>query len=122
MDVCRGAARNLAGLGSGLTPSGDDFMIGALYALWATRKPAQIAPLSEAILASAVPHTVPLSAAWLRAAARGEAGQLWHALVETLAAPSRQDELAVVARAIIRVGHTSGADALTGFIRLLAPP
>lgn len=119
--TCREAAHALAGLGGGLTPSGDDFMMGALYALWATRSPAQVAPLADAIVGAALPHTVPLSAAWLRAASRGEAGQLWHALVDALAAPA-QDELSVIVPAITAVGHTSGADALAGFAYLLTPP
>jgi hypothetical protein len=114
LDACRASASKLAGLGSGLTPSGDDFMMGVLYALWATRPSEEIGPFAEAIIDSAVPRTVPLSAAWLGAAARGEAGQLWHALVDALAAAD-EPALTTAARPIIRTGHTSGADALAGF-------
>jgi hypothetical protein len=34
-DLCRASARNLAGLGVGLTPDGDDFMMGCILAYWA---------------------------------------------------------------------------------------
>jgi len=118
VEACREAAGALAGLGGGLTPAGDDFLLGALYALWATRPSAQAAALAEAIAGSAIPRTARLSAAWLKAAARGEAGQPWHTLVGALAA----DDSRVLDRAvhgILSVGHTSGADALAGFVLAL---
>jgi hypothetical protein len=51
----------------------------------------------------------------LRAAARGEAGELWHRFVAALIANDQSSMLDAVRR-IVRVGHTSGADALAGFI------
>ncbi len=113
--ACKEAASQLAGLGAGLTPSGDDFLVGVMHAQWAAAPPELIGPLAEAITAAAAPRTTRLSAAWLHAAARGEAGWPWHALFQVLPSGSRSD-LETAARRLVSIGHTSGADALTGFL------
>lgn len=102
--ACLAGARGLAGRGAGLTPAGDDVLLGIFYAQWvwqarlewAARLAAEVAPL-----------TTTLSANLLRAAADGEAGWQWHAVVD--GRPG-----AVVA--LLAVGHTSGADAWAGFV------
>ena len=116
---CRSAARRLAGLGGGLTPAGDDFLVGAMHAAWLAHPPREAALLSEVIASAAAPLTTSLSAAWLRAAARGEAAAPWHALVEALAACD-ETALLAAARRILSIGHTSGADALAGCVAALA--
>ncbi len=113
--LCRAGARGLAGLGGGLTPAGDDFLLGAMYAIWVTCPGAEAAILGRAIAVTAGPSTTRLSAAWLRAAARGEACTPWHDLVGGLAGGDRDTTLAA-ARRILNTGHTSGADALAGFV------
>jgi hypothetical protein len=105
----------LAGLGGGYTPAGDDFLLGAIYALCATRPESAALPLAEAIAEGAAPHTTKVSAAYLRAGARGAAGQAWHSLVEGLA-DGQYADLTESLRDISRIGHTSGADALTGYV------
>jgi len=115
--VCLDAAEKLAGLGSGLTPSGDDFLVGALHALYVLR-PATASALAQSVAERAAPHTTRLSAAWLRAAARGEAGSLWHAMIDALAVGDVPGIEAAAAE-ILQVGHTSGADALAGFMAVL---
>jgi hypothetical protein len=169
LSACAEGARNLAGLGLGLTPAGDDFLLGTIYGLWlkndgaakfqkigaACRGGSRTAPTSgvgqsknsyhklpetqrmiEAITETAAARTTTLSAAWLRAAARGEAGEPWHELLTALrdsgetavtelvevepveAAVTEPVEVAV-SQAIDRIlatGHTSGADALAGFV------
>jgi hypothetical protein len=105
----------LAGLGGGFTPAGDDFLLGAIYALWATRPESAALPLAEAIAEGAAPLTTRVSAAYLRAGARGAAGQAWHSLVETLAGGGAEAITFAVTR-LARIGHTSGADALTGYV------
>ena len=103
-DLCRGAVRQLAGRGPGLTPAGDDYVLGALYALWVWQ-PAS--PLIQLLVNLAAPRTTTLSAAFLRAAARGEATWHWHALAQ--GAPN-------AAAAICRVGASSGAAMWRGFV------
>lgn len=114
--VCEAVVPQVAGLGPGLTPAGDDFLMGILYGLWATQPGS---PLIAAIAQAAMPHTTRLSAAWLAAAGRGEATQAWHTLVQTLAAGDLA-VMAVAAEKILNIGHSSGREALTGFVSLLS--
>lgn len=110
-------AKRLAGLGVGLTPSGDDFIMGALYAAWIIH-PFDVASLLVNNTAeSAAPLTTSLSAAYLISAGKGEAGILWHELFDTLAA--RGDLHAPIAQ-LLSVGETSGADALAGFFGVIS--
>jgi hypothetical protein len=109
----QGAAAKLAGLGGGVTPAGDDFMLGAIHALWAAGEMDREPDLGSAVVEAAGSRTNAVSLAWLRAAARGEAGNEWHALFDAILAGHPIDE---VARVLIRRGHTSGADALAGFV------
>ena len=136
-DICRQGAQQLAGLGPGLTPAGDDFLMGAMYGLWATR-PAEAAQFWGHVIAeAAAPRTTLLSAAWLRAAARGEAAEAWHELVRaggerTVYSGSFEDsgravssgqsgwqEIVAAIERILNTGHSSGADALAGFTAVL---
>jgi hypothetical protein len=112
---CINAAQKLAGLGQGLTPAGDDFIMGALYASWILH-PDEVAECIAAEIAKvATPLTTSLSAAWLRAAAKGAAGILWHKLFDALISG---DDTAIDLHVsnILSIGATSGADALAGFI------
>ncbi|NCF66357.1 MAG: DUF2877 domain-containing protein [Chloroflexi bacterium] len=102
--TARAATRALAGLGDGLTPTGDDVLIGVLYALW-VYDPQQ--EWKDLIANSAVARTTTLSAAFLRAAAAGEATIHWHHLVH-----GRADAISQIQA----IGHSSGADAWAGFI------
>jgi len=95
----------MAGLGSGLTPAGDDVLLGVLFALWIWFPQRAWIDL---IVETAAPLTTTLSAAFLRAAAAGEATVHWHDLVN-----GHHD----AAANILAIGHSSGADAWTGFLR-----
>jgi hypothetical protein len=104
----------LSGLGQGLTPAGDDVIMGAIYAAWIIH-PVEIAGvLVEEIANTAAPLTTSLSAAWLRAAGRGKAGILWHEFFDALISATAirvQESI----ENILAIGETSGADALAGF-------
>jgi hypothetical protein len=106
-----GAVRDLIGLGYGLTPSGDDFLIGTLATLDALEQTNMHAALGRAVVAAAG-RTSPLSASFLRAAAAGHVGENLHAMV---AAILTGDADAAVTAAT-RIGHTSGWDALAGAV------
>jgi hypothetical protein len=110
-----GAARQHAGLGIGLTPSGDDIIMGALYAARIVHPPEVADVLSKEIAETAVPLTTSLSAAWIRSAGRGEAGVLWHEFFEALVAGTGVDIQKAIDK-ILATGETSGADALRGFL------
>jgi Protein of unknown function (DUF2877) len=108
----------LAGLGIGLTPSGDDLIMGAIYATWIIHPPELALTLAEEMANTAAPLTTSLSAAWLRSAGRGEAGILWHEFFDALVS---KDHIRIEEseKKILAVGETSGADALAGFIDLI---
>jgi hypothetical protein len=107
----------LAGLGAGLTPAGDDFLMGAVYATWIIHPPEIAKMIATEITELAAPLTTSLSAAWLRSAGKGEAGILWHRLFDALLSGNAMQVEAAIDR-ILDIGETSGADALAGFTGL----
>lgn len=108
-------AKKLAGLGVGLTPAGDDYLVGVMHGVWARMKDTETRKICQAIIDSSVDRTTTLSKAWLQAAAEGEAGEVWHAFLDALIKGSNDDIADCVMR-ILPTGHTSGADALAGFV------
>ena len=107
--------QKLAGLGVGLTPAGDDLIMGALYAAWIIH-PCEVARvLAEKVANTASPMTTSLSAAWIRSAGRGEAGQFWHEFFIGLEAGDKSG-IQLSIEKILEVGETSGADAMAGFL------
>lgn len=112
----------LAGVGGGLTPEGDDALVGAMHATWATRDEPTARRLCALIATTAAPRTTLLSAAWLRAAAVGDAAMPWHVLIRELAASfgERSAGLDAAWQGVLAMGASSGAAALSGFVRTLA--
>jgi len=106
------AATRMLGRGAGLTPSGDDVLMGAIamaahgHGAWGVP---DLAPLAGALAALAPGRTTAVSAALLRAAARGRfapvVGSVCRATPETL--PSALRRLAAV-------GASSGLDTAVG--------
>jgi hypothetical protein len=111
-------ASQFAGLGIGLTPSSDDFILGALHAAWIIHPPDVAQSLAREVANIAAPLTTSLSGAWLRAAARGESGILWHEFFDA-AISSDDDRINGAVNRIQSIGATSGSDALTGFFDTL---
>ena len=113
------AAQKLAGLGQGLTPSSDDFILGAVLAAWIIHPPEIASVLAREITNIAAPLTTSLSAAWLRSAGKGEAGILWHEFFESLPVGNTSDIQLQITK-LLSVGETSGADALSGFFGVIS--
>lgn len=114
------AAEELAGLGVGQTPAGDDVLVGVLYGIWLSplaRNRRRV--LSRAIVAAAAPRTTTWSARWLEAASRGEAAEPWHDLVAVLSDDSSHVAATTAVDRIRAMGHTSGIWALSGFATAL---
>ena len=113
-------ATALAGLGPGLTPAGDDFLLGLMAGLrtwpqFLAGKGLSVEEACQAIYGAAVERTNLLSMALLQSAREGMFGEAWHILLAAL----RQGKAAEVRGAADRVlgfGGTSGADALSGFL------
>ena len=118
-ELCRTSARKLAGLGAGLTPDGDDFMMGCILALWVYRAGEGVEQVASWVSLEAGLQTTPLAAAWLWAASRGECSMRWHDLLQAILREN-EENIRSAARAIIQQGHTSGASALAGFTAVLA--
>jgi hypothetical protein len=106
--------RKLAGLGEGLTPAGDDFILGILYALWIIGQKNADKSV-QVIVQEATPRTTSLSAAWIEAAGSAEAGIIWHWFMRSIQSENAE-EIAALTRRMGKVGHTSGSDALAGFL------
>jgi hypothetical protein len=113
--LLQAAARQLAGLGVGLTPAGDDFLAGVMLWAWLAHPSPPV--FCRSLLNGAAPHTTTLAAAFLRAAARGECTEPWHHLLTALAR-EKEDEMEAAVERVVARGHTSGADTLAGFLWL----
>jgi len=110
------ASVSLAGVGPGLTPSGDDVLAGLLLGLrlWsAAAGPLGFRIVASLIVGAAAPRTGRISRAHLWAARQGHAAQAWHDLVRAL--PLDPVAAAHAAARIRQTGETSGADMLAGF-------
>ena len=103
----------LIGLGPGLTPSGDDFLCGAMAALHYVGRRDVAARLAAAVLPTAQTATSLISASYLRCAAQGEASEVLFEALECLL-EGGQFGLQTRLDAIEVVGHTSGWDSLAG--------
>lgn len=113
VDAAGRIARRLVGLGPGLTPSGDDALIGLAAALHATGHPAR-GFLGEAV-EDAPARTTAVAATLLRHAADGEFSERLQRLLAALLG----DEDAAVPPAVeqaIAWGATSGTDCLVGVL------
>ncbi len=116
------ATRGLAGLGPGLTPSGDDALGGfaAVMALLSSHLSVDAAPrdnIAVTIASVAQPRTNLLSAVLLAHAARGEVAEHLGKMLQTLALPVEASETVLhEARHVLAFGATSGGDTLLGVL------
>ncbi len=119
MILCVEAASGLAGLGVGLTPDGDDLLLGCIYAAWVWHSTHEAEKIALRIEETAAQRTTALSVEWLRSAAQGECAWPWHELFDGLL-QDRKEAIEAAAGRIIQQGHTSGSTALAGFMAVLA--
>lgn len=109
------ASAGLIGLGDGLTPSGDDFLVGVCAALvatdhWLAR------PFSAACASHARGRTTRISEMFLDYAAQGAYAARVHELVAALHAEVADHCLARALTATLGWGGTSGSDCLLGVL------
>jgi len=112
---------DLIGLGIGLTPSGDDYLVGFLAGLEATDHPARPA-LAAAIAMHAPSRTTAVGAAALDHATRGAYSERLHDVLVALAGREQVDRVDDLARPVTRAmayGATSGGDTLVGLFGAL---
>lgn len=110
------AAEYLLGRGQGLTPAGDDVLIGALAVLHAAGLPggaaAAVAQLGARIAAEGHRLTTAVSCAYLRDAVRNRFARPVREVVREAEGASDVPRNAVAR--LLAVGHTSGRDSLYG--------
>ena len=108
----------LLGLGPGLTPSGDDFLGGAMIVLHQLAQRAMVLPIADLIGQFGGRATTPISVAHLEAAAEGLGGEYLHDAINGMVGGKQgiSDDLL---SAVDRIGHCSGWDALAGAVTVL---
>jgi hypothetical protein len=106
-------AARLIGLGPGLTPSGDDVLVGIEASLHALAHPS--AGFLALALGDVDGRTPALAATFLRHAAAGEFAERLHALMAALLGPDDERIAAAIERAVAW-GATSGTDCLVGVL------
>jgi hypothetical protein len=110
------AAKALVGLGPGLTPSGDDFLVGLFAALHLPGPSGEVfTSVCLAVLSDVERRTNAISAAALKAAAQGRVRGSLHALIGELVAGERAGVEAALAR-VLAIGSSSGADIAGGLL------
>lgn len=110
----------LIGWGEGLTPAGDDFLVGLLAGLEATVRAdpcrRQFRHALATRIAADAPRTTPVAAHFLRLAAAGHYGEAVCELRNALLAEPRRDLVGAALEAALAVGATSGADTVSGLL------
>ena len=114
------AIESLIGLGSGLTPSGDDLLAGYMAGLWCTagRKSdrEQFAAEFGKRVISLSSHTNDISRTYLLHAAHGQVSSPLTTLAGAIGRAEDSDHLLRIAERAMQNGNTSGMDAVTGLL------
>lgn len=118
----QGALEALCGLGIGLTPSGDDALVGLIAAGRVAGAGSGVIGRFAAVLSGpeAENLTTETSLCHLRLAIAGNFSPTVLALLEALADPGRRGLAEAVSR-LAQVGHSSGADLMAGVDALVRP-
>ena len=118
------ATRHLIGLGPGLTPSGDDFLVGCLRGLWLTRRNApgvgqMLDRLREALWPTLDARTTRVSAEFIRYALDGAFAEVLDQAALALLAPSHPQVVQSAITGLLAQGDTSGTDTMVGLLTCL---
>ena len=114
----------LIGLGTGLTPSCDDFLVGYLAGLWCTVQGRSeriqfVSDLGKEVIQLSS-RTNDISRTYLYHAICGQVSSLLLSLAKSICQEGNSDDLIGIAEAAMRVGHTSGMAAVAGLLLGLA--
>ncbi len=114
------SVKSLIGLGYGLTPSGDDFLVGYLAGLWCTaganlsRMQFLMALGSE--LSQVSQNTNEISCTYLRSASKGHVSEPIAKLAQRLNQANNRSSIRAATQSALQVGHTSGSDGVLGLL------
>jgi hypothetical protein len=114
------AVEALIGLGTGLTPSGDDLLAGYITGLWCTVRKKNdraqfISELGKRIIELSV-RTNDISRTYLFHAAHGQVSSRIAVLAEAISRAEEPDRLLETAEQAMQTGSTSGMDTVTGLL------
>jgi hypothetical protein len=118
------AARRIIGLGPGLTPSGDDFLVGCLRGLWlmAPRQTWEydlLHQLRTALLPSLDNRTTCVGAEFIRGALSGEFAEVLDQAGMALVSPVHMPTVVSAIGRLLAQGETSGTDTTHGLLTCL---
>jgi hypothetical protein len=120
VDVAITAFMRLIGLGPGLTPSGDDFIVGYLAGLWSTAgsDPSRVRFMSSlgAWLSRAAAGTNAISCTYIKSAINGNVSEPIATLAQRFGQSNSMDSVREATRTALQVGNTSGADGVLGLL------
>jgi hypothetical protein len=114
------AVNSLIGLGSGLTPSGDDLLVGYMAGLWCAIQQRSdrtqfISSLGKTIIQLSY-KTNNISRTYLCHATQGQVSSHLANLAESICRGDDTRQLDKIAETAMSVGHTSGMDAVSGLL------
>jgi Protein of unknown function (DUF2877) len=114
------SVQSLIGLGHGLTPSGDDFLVGYLAGLWcmagANLSRIQFLMALDSELSQVSRNTNDISCTYLRSAAKGHVSEPIAKLAQRLNQANNVSNIRAATQAALQVGHTSGSDGVLGLL------
>jgi hypothetical protein len=119
-DAAITAFRPLIGLGPGLTPSGDDFIVGYLAGLWSTAgsDSSRLRFMSSlgTRLSEAADGTNEISRTYMKSAINGNVSEPIATLAQRIGQANSMDGVREATRTALQVGSTSGADGVLGLL------
>lgn len=120
VDAAISAIGPLIGLGPGLTPSGDDFIVGYLAGLWSTagNDSSRLRFMSSlgAWLSRAVAWTNAISSTYIKSAVNGNVSEPIATLAQRFGQAKSMDSVRGATRIALQVGNTSGSDGVEGLL------
>lgn len=114
------AIKSLIGLGPGLTPSGDDLLVGYMAGLWCTvrdhsERAQFISGLGKTIIRLSE-NTNDISRTYLYHAVQGQVSSRLANLAHAICGGANPERLIELAETAMSVGHTSGMETVTGLL------
>ena len=120
VDAAITAVRPLIGLGPGLTPSGDDFIVGYLAGLWSTAgsDSTRLRFMSSlgSWLSQAADGTNPISRTYMKSAVNGNVSEPIATVAQRIGQAKSMDGVREATRTALQVGNTSGSDGVLGLL------
>jgi len=116
LDSFQQYALDLVGLGPGLTPSGDDFLVGLFTIIRLESSPCSIyQPLCESVIKMMKPLTNDISYTTLKKAAYGQVRESIHSLVCAMLSGTETESIQALKK-VLAIGSSSGTDIALGLI------